>query len=149
LQHKDGSNNLLANYTYTYDLASRVTTEKLNGTTQTFTYDSANQLTNDGTNSFSFDLNGNRNSSGYTTGTGNQTTNDGTWTYTYDAEGNLIKKSKGTNAETWVYTYDNENHMLTAKDAATDGGAATTLATYSYDVLGNRLEKDTWATGGS
>ena len=34
--------------------------------------------------------------------------------------------------------------MIWAKDAATDGGAATTLATYVYDALGNRIEKDVW-----
>ena len=71
-------------------------------------------------------------------------TNDGTWTYSYDAEGNLTKKSKGTNAETWTYGYDNDNHMVWAKDSATDGGAATTLATYVYDALGKRIEKDVW-----
>jgi RHS repeat-associated protein len=87
---------------------------------------------------------GNRNSSGYTTGSENEMTNDGTWTYSYDGEGNLTKKSKGTNAETWTYGYDNDNHMVWAKDSATDGGAATTLATYVYDALGNRIEKDVW-----
>src|SRR6266446_4455826 len=81
---------------------------------------------------------------GYTTGTGNELTNDGTWTYTYDAEGNLTKKSKGASAETWTYGYDNENHMTWAKDSATDGGSALTLATYVYDALGNRIEKDVW-----
>jgi RHS repeat-associated protein len=144
LQHLNGSGGSLANYTYTYDLASRVTTEVLNGTTTTYQYDAANELTNDTAHSYNYDLNGNRNSSGYATGPGNEMTNDGTWTYSYDNEGNLIKKSKGTNAETWTYGYDNRNHLVWAKDSATDGGAATTLATYVYDALGNRIEKDVW-----
>jgi hypothetical protein len=144
LQHLNGSGNSLANYTYTYDLGSRLTTEVLNGTTTTYQYDAANELTNDTAHSYSYDLNGNRNSSGYTTGSANEMTNDGTWAYTYDGEGNLTKKSKGTNAETWTYGYDNDNHMVWAKDSATDGGAATTLATYVYDALGNRIEKDVW-----
>ena len=77
-------------------------------------------------------------------GANNQLRSDGTWTYTYDAEGNLIKKSKGQNAETWTYRYDNQNQMISAKDQATDGGTTLTLATYTYDVFGNRIEKDVW-----
>jgi len=145
LQDFNASGGSIANYTYTYDLASRLQSEQLNGgATKTYTYDAANELTNDGTNAYSFDLNGNRTMTGYTTGTGNQLTNDGVWTYTYDAEGNLTKKSKGSSAETWTYGYDNQNHMVWAKDSATDGGTVTTLATYVYDALGNRLEKDVW-----
>src|SRR5262249_55749080 len=97
LQHKNGSNTLLANYTYTYDAADRVLTEQLNGTPKaTYTYDATDQLTNDGSVTYTFDANGNRTMAGYQTGTGNQLTNDGTWTYTYDAEGNLTQKSKGS-----------------------------------------------------
>jgi len=134
----------LANYTYTYDLASRLTTEVLNGTTTTYQYDAANELTSDTANSYGYDLNGNRNTGSYQTDKANELKNDGVWTYTYDAEGNLTKKSKGANAETWTFAYDNKNHMISAKDSATDGGAATTLATYVYDALGNRIEKDVW-----
>jgi RHS repeat-associated protein len=84
---------------------------------------------------------------GYKTGTGNQLQNDGTYTYTYDQEGNLTKKSKGANADTWTYGYDNKDHMIWARDAASDGGSATMTATYSYDALGNRVEKDVWQGG--
>ena len=91
-QHRDSSNTSLNNTTFTYDNFDRLTTKKVNGTTTTYSYDDTNQLTSDGTRNYSFDANGNRNSTGYTTGTGNQTTNDGTWTYTYDNEGNLTKK---------------------------------------------------------
>ena len=83
---------------------------------------------------------------GYQTGGNNQITTDGTWTYTFDQEGNLIKKSKGANAETWTFGYDNLNHLIWAKDSATDGGSATTLATYVYDVFGDRIEKDVWTS---
>jgi len=145
LQDFNASGGSIANYTYAYDLASRLQSEQLNGgATKTYTYDAANELTNDGTNAYSYDLNGNRTMTGYSTGAGNQLTNDGVWTYTYDAEGNLTKKSKGASAETWTYGYDNQNHMVWAKDSATDGGTVTTLATYVYDALGNRIEKDVW-----
>ena len=60
LQHRKGSDNSnLANYTYTYDAGSRVTTEVRNGTTVTYTYDTADQLTADGTNTFTYDATGN------------------------------------------------------------------------------------------
>src|SRR5207249_4245669 len=48
LQHLNGSGSNLANYTYTYDLASRLTSETLNGTTISYSYDATNQLTGDG-----------------------------------------------------------------------------------------------------
>jgi RHS repeat-associated protein len=144
LQHLNGSGSSLANYTYTYDLANRLTTEVLNGTTTTYQYDAANELTSDTAHSYSYDLNGNRTMTGYQTDKANELKNDGVWTYTYDAEGNLTKKSRGPSSDTWTYGYDNKNHMIWAKDAATDGGAATTLATYVYDALGNRIEKDVW-----
>jgi hypothetical protein len=103
-------------------------------------------LTNDSTATYTYDGTGNRTMSGYQTGTGNQLLNDGTWTYTYDGEGALVKKSKGANAETWTYSYDNLNRLVSAKDSATDGGSATTLATYVYDALANRIEKDWWTS---
>ena len=45
------------------------------------------------------------------------------------------------------FGYDNLNHLIWAKDSATDGGAATSLATYVYDVFGDRIEKDLWSSG--
>jgi RHS repeat-associated protein len=146
LQHQNATGGNLLNFTYTYDLASRVTTETLNGTTTTYSYDATNQLTNDSVVTYSYDANGNRTMTGYSTGPGNQVLNDGTWAYTYDNEGNVIKKSKGANAETWTYGYDNLNHLIWAKDSATDGGSVLTLATYTYDALGNRIEKDVWTS---
>ncbi len=135
---------MLANYTYTYDAADRLTTKVENGTTTSYAYDADNQLTQDGASTFGYDGTGNRTNSGYSTGTGNRLSTDGTWTYTYDAEGNVTKKSKGASAETWVYTYDNNDQMLTATQSATDGGAATERVTYVYDAFGNRIERDAW-----
>ena len=97
------------NYTNTYDLASRITVETLNGGVPTsYQYDKTNQLTNDTANAYSYDLNGNRTMSGYTTGPANQLTNDGTWTYCYDRNGNQVQKTKGT-GEVVPYGYDNRN----------------------------------------
>src|SRR5260370_34516694 len=122
--------------------------QQVNGATTSYQYDVPNQLASDGLKSYSYDATGNRTMAGYTTGPGNQLTNDGTWTYTYDAEGNLTKKSKGTSFETWTYGYDNQNHMIWAKDSATDGGTVTTLATYGYAALSNRIAKAVWISCG-
>jgi RHS repeat-associated protein len=147
VRHQNSAGTNLANLTYTYDLDGRVTSEKTNGALKSFTYDATNQLTNDAVKTYTYDATGNRTMTGYQTGTGNQLKNDGVYTYTYDAEGNLTKKSKGTNGDTWTYGYDNANHLIWVKDAATDGGSATMLATYVYDALGNRIEKDVWQGG--
>ena len=53
----------------TYDLASRITSETLNGARPTsYAYDVIDELTSDAVNSYSYDLNGNRTMSGYATG---------------------------------------------------------------------------------
>ena len=94
LQHLNASNAIIANYTNTYDLASRITTEKLNGgAPTTYQYDSTSQLTNDSLVTYTFDLNGNRTMTGYSTGTGNQLVSDGTSSYSYDRNSNLIQKT--------------------------------------------------------
>jgi RHS repeat-associated protein len=144
LTHFYAGGSVLASYAYAYDSADRVTAATDNGSTTSYAYDAAGQLTQAGTATYSYDLNGNRTMAGYQTGAANQLSNDGTWTYTYDAEGDLTKKSKGAAAETWTYGYDGRNHMAWAKDSATDGGTVLTLATYVYDALGDRVEKDVW-----
>ncbi len=149
LQHKNGSGTVLENYTYTYDLESRVTTEKLNGANPTtYVYDNTDQLTNDGVKAYSYDANGNRTMTGYTTGTGNRLTNDPFYTYTYDDEGNLIKKSKGASAETWTFTYDNRNQLIGVTERSTDGGGTLLfVGTYVYDVYNNQVQSDEYVNG--
>jgi RHS repeat-associated protein len=143
LNHKNGSGTSLANYTYTFDNADRVSTETRNGTTTSYSYDDTNQVTGDGTRNYSYDDNGNRTMTGYATGVGNQLTNDGTWTYTYDNEGNLSEKTKA-GGDTWDYAYDNRDRMTSATERSSPGGSLLTAATYVYDVYGNRIETDVW-----
>ena len=122
LLHKDGSGTSLLNLTYTYDLASRVTSEVADGVTTSYGYDDTNQVTSAGTYSYDYDLNGNRTMTGYQTDTGNRLINDGVYTYTNDAEGDRTKKSKAANDETWTFGYDHNNQMTWAEKRATDGG---------------------------
>ena len=143
LVQEDGSNSILEDYVYTYDAVGNVTSETLNGGTPTiYTYDATNQLISDSTTTYSYDANGNRTMPGYVTGPDNQISSDGTWTYTYDAEGNIVEKSMGANATTWTYTYDNLNRMVSAQEHATAGGPVIESVSYTYDVLGNRIEED-------
>jgi RHS repeat-associated protein len=148
IQHQNASGGILANFTYTYDLESRLYTETDNGMTVTFSYDTINQLTGDGTRSYTYDLNGNRTLSGYQTGTGNQLTSDGVWNFTYDNEGNLIKAVRIAGGLTWTYSYDNINHLTGAQERATDGGTLLLQSTYVYDPFANRIEKDVWTQAG-
>ena len=55
----------------------------------------------------------------------------------------LPQKKNTSTGETWSYTYDNRNHMISASDVS-GTGTTLTMATYVYDALGNRLEKDVW-----
>ena len=95
IAHKNGAGTNVDTINYVYDLAGRITQETSTlGTTKNNTYDLTDQVTGDGSSSFTWDANGNRTGTGYTTGTGNQQTADGTWTYSYDAAGNETNKSK-------------------------------------------------------
>jgi RHS repeat-associated protein len=152
LDNRNGSGTAISNLTYTFDAGDRVTSQTINGTTTSYGYNAASELTSAGTANFSYDANGNRNMTGYTTGTDNELTNDGTWTYTYDGAGNMTQKSMGASSTTWTYTYDNANHLVgaTERSAAGGGGTLLAVATYVYDALGNRLEQDDWtSTGGA
>jgi RHS repeat-associated protein len=146
LQHLDGSGNNIANYVNAFDLASRITSETLNGgTPTTYTYDNTNQLTNDSVTSYSYDLNGNRTMPGYTTGPANEITSDGTWNYYHDQNGNLVGKTNPTTGETWTYAYDNRNRLTSATQTTSEG--LQMQATYVYNALGQRIEKDVTQSG--
>jgi len=141
LHHREYDGDNIANYTYVYDNHSRITSITRNGTLTTYVYDNTDQLTADGTNTFTYDANGNRTNGSYDTDPGNRLVTDGIWTYTYDAEGNLTKKSKGTLQETWTYGYDQRNQLTTVEKRATDGGTLQLKDEFKYDAFGNRIEK--------
>jgi RHS repeat-associated protein len=44
------------------------------------------------------------------------------------------------------FSYDNRDRLISAKQEATDGGTLEMQATYVYDALGNRAEKDVWTS---
>ncbi len=131
----------LATYVYSYDNADRVATMVDSEGTYTYTYDNANKLTGVDENgsqveSYAYDLNGNRNSTGYTTSTGNEQTASPGATYTYDNAGNLISSTNTSTHVVTTYTYDYRNRLT----EVTVGG--TVVATYTYDALNRRIGID-------
>jgi RHS repeat-associated protein len=104
-------------------------------------------LTGTGSTTETYDANGNRTISGYSTTTGNQLSTDGTWTYAYDAEGNETSKTITATGEKWTYSYDERNELIKAEHISTTGGAIDKRDTYKYDALGNRIEADVDADG--
>ena len=148
LVHQNGTGTTLANMTNTYDLASRITSETLNGAAPTsYAYDTIDELTSDGVNSYSYDLNGNRTMAGYATGPANEMTSDGTWDYFCDKNGNVVAKVNISTGEAFAFGYDNRNRLISALDVTT---GLQMQATYLYDAVGKRIEKDVWTqTSGS
>ena len=142
-----GTTTPMATYVYTYDQASRVTSEKDAEGTASFTYDNANELTGvtgSRSESYTYDLNGNRTGTGYSTGTDNEQTASPGYTYTYDNAGNLVGETDTSTHIVTSYTYDYRNRLT----EVTVGG--TVVASYTYDALNRRIGIDdsgtqTWA----
>jgi RHS repeat-associated protein len=131
-------NTPLATYVYSDDQANRVTSETDAEGTYTYAYDNANELTTVTENStvvgsYSYDLNGNRNSTGYTTGTDNELTASPGVTYSYDNAGNMTGSTNTSTHVTTTYTYDYRDRLT----EVTTGG--TVVATYTYNALDQRI----------
>lgn len=132
-------------YQYLFDAADRVTQMTIDGVTTKYDYDNTNQLAKDGSTSFTYDANGNRTMTGYSTGASNRTTSDGTWTYAYDDEGNVT--SKASSSGTWNYEYDFHNQMTKASFTPAGGSTVTKSVENKFDAFGNRLERDATENG--
>jgi RHS repeat-associated protein len=146
-----GSSSTLATYLYTYNAASELTTEVNQDGTYTYSYDNTSQLIGVDASggscgasgcdeSFSYDVNGNRTMSGYTTGTGNRLTADGTYTYTYDDNGNTLTKTRISDSQKWEYTWDYRNRLtqVVVKNA---GGTILQQSDFTFDAFDRRIIK--------
>ena len=150
---ENSSSTILEQFQYTWNSAQLLTSETDtitgDGTTTNYGYDASDQLTSAGSNTYSYDANGNRTMTGYQTGPDNQLLTDGTWDYTYDTAGNLIQKSGvsgGPDAGiVWVYAYDNKNNMISAVE--TSGGTVVYQEADYFDVYGQQLEQDVTQSG--
>jgi len=142
----------LAGYQFTYDAASRIGSidSYVDGFTS-FTHDNTDQLTGaDHTGqtdeSYSYDENGNRTMSGYSTGDNNRLLSDGTYNYTYDDEGNRLTKTKIATGEKEEYTWDHRNRLtkITFKNS---GGTVTKTVDQTYDVFNQWIRRSVDADG--
>ena len=141
---------VVASYSYTLDAADRLTQETRtwadgsSSDTTDYTYTDNNQLTgvthsnsSFANESFSYDANGNRTMTGYSTATGNELTSDGTYDYTYDADGNRITQTDIATGDETIYTYDFRNRLVEVQQVV--GGVESVLAQYTYDALNRRI----------
>ncbi len=143
----------IADYGWTFDSYSRVTQMSFtssigNSGTSDYSYDDTGQVTAadhdfQTDESYSYDENGNRTLTGYTTGDNNQLTSDGTFNYTYDDEGNRLTRTRisGTADDyTTEYEWDHDNRLtkLTYKN---NSGTITKEIEYGYDLFGRRISK--------
>jgi RHS repeat-associated protein len=143
ITHSSSSAGALATYLYSYDAASQLTQYTGPEGTLTYTYDLSGELTNVGNarlETYSYDLNGNRNYGNYTTASDNRLTADGTYTMAYDAEGNMTSKTRISDGENWTYTWDDRNR-LTQVVGKTSGGVTVTNDVFTYDVENRRIGK--------
>jgi RHS repeat-associated protein len=129
----------LAGYLYAYDAASRFTSidSYADGLT-TYSHDNTDQLTGadhtgQADETYTYDKNGNRTMSGYSTGTNNRLTSDGTFNYTYDDEGNRLTKTKISNSEKEEYAWDHRNRLITIT-FKNGSGTVTKTVNQSYDI---------------
>ena len=120
--------------------------------TDGFSYDAAGQViaathSYQANESYSFDSNGNRTNTGYTTGTNNQLSSDGTYNYTYDNAGNLTKKTTIATGNYVTYTWDYHNR-LTDVQAYNSSNVLQSHEHYVYDVFDRLIERQVDPTGG-
>jgi RHS repeat-associated protein len=150
ITHTDArTSTTLANYTYSYDAVNQVSGYTGPEGSLTYTYDRSGQLTAVGgarNESYSYDVNGNRTMTGYSTGTGNELQSDGTYSYTYDNEGNVLTQTRISDGQVTDYTWDYENR-LTEVLVKTSGGTVLQDDKFTYDAWGRRIGKSTLSGG--
>ena len=152
LDYKEGGTDISTPYSWSFDNLSRITQQVSEDGTSDYTYDSTSQLTaadhDYQTDEFySYDTNGNRTMTGYSTGTNNRLLNDGTHTYIYDNEGNRTKKTVTATGEATEFEWDHRNRLVRVTHLDSIGDPIQTLD-YVYDALDQRIEKsDTPAIG--
>ncbi len=142
ITHASGGTTL-ASYDYTYDAMSRIASidSSVEGLSE-FSYDAASQLigadhTSQSDESYSFDGNGNRTSSGYSTGTNNRTAESPGYTYSYDDEGNRVSRTSTGDGSYQEYQWDYRNRLTKVTQRDAESSILWTVE-YEYDPL-NRL----------
>ena len=145
-------------YELAYDQASRITEIRDQVGRISYGYDVTNQLISadhpgdDRDENYSYDLNGNRESShlhgdGYITADGNRLVSDGTYRYEYDNEGNTVLREDLSTNDRRTFEWDHRNRLIRITDYngfgtsdLSDDVVVSALG-FAYDVLGRRITK--------
>ncbi len=140
---KTPGQNIIMNYSYTYDDADNIVMKATEHGDYNYTYDDLYRLTgatnpNKPAEGFTYDPVGNRLTSAEVAGewgynANNELRNYPTTIIDYDADGNTVKKTEGSNVTD--YSWDAENRLMKVEK----DGAATGV--YYYDPFGRRLSK--------
>ena len=149
----------ISSFSYGYNLNDYVTslnTSRGNlsvNTSLSYGYDVTNQLTSatrptgTGSESFTYDIIGNRLRKGDETedssfNVNNQLTNDKKYSYSYDKNGNLLTRTNLTTNAVREYQWDYENRLIKVLEKVSSEGAVTKTIVYRYDPFGRRIQKD-------
>jgi RHS repeat-associated protein len=142
----------LAGYAYAYDAASRITSidSLLDGLTE-YDHDDTNQLTSaDHTSqtdeTYTYDANGNRTMSGYSTTDNNQLTTDGLYNYTYDDEGNRLTRTKISDGYVTRYEWDHRNRLVGVIEEDDEENVLSTVE-HNYDAFNRWVRRAVDADG--
>jgi RHS repeat-associated protein len=145
-------------FVWAYDNANNVTSFTTNGGTASYGYDTTNQVTSasyTGTNqpaneSYSYDKNGNRTNTGYSTGSANLITSDSTFNYQHDADGNETVRTRISNNYAadykTTYTWDYRNR-LTDVQYYDNNSVLTKHVHFVYDVYDSLIATEVDSTG--
>ena len=128
-------------FDYDYNAAHEVTSYTGPEGTLSYSYDTTGQLTGASgarTETYSYDLNGNRNPTGYVTTAGNRLQSDGTFNYTYDNEGNLLTRTRVSDSQLTEFIWDYRNR-LTKVLVKNSSGTVLKEARFTYDVYDRRI----------
>ena len=144
LSHIGPGTAVLANFDYGYNPVGNILSIAEPTRTLDFTYDVLQQVTTGGTadtpETYSYDSVGNRTASSLSATYGydgaNRLLEDNDFTYKYDANGNLATKTARSDGALTEYGFDTLNQLV--EIVFPD----TTTATYRYDILGRRIEKN-------
>ena len=139
----------LATFSYAYDSANRLTHETNAEGSVTYTYDNKNQLTSATgarSESYAYDVNGNRNTTGYTVGTGGTLSASPNATYAYDSAGHVTAKTDTATGKITTFAYDYRDR-LTGATRKTSGSVVDYQVTYTYDALNRRIGEQIDADG--
>jgi RHS repeat-associated protein len=87
---------------------------------------------------YSYDANGNRTMTGYSTGTDNRLTSDATYNYTYDNEGNVLTRTQISTGVVRTFTWDYRNRLTEVVDKDAHGNVLLDER-FTYNVDDRRI----------